>query len=132
MVRTVCVEGHGSRRRDEQPDEADDELATHQREADDKLRLRADELWPFGCSLAGAEDAGDAVCLGQDGRVAHGEAQSQADHLRAARVQAGLGDDEKGHGVAQEDAEEQHEAQLAARGLDDGRVHVAKEDHDDE
>ena len=132
VVGAVGIEGDGLGRRDEEPDEADDDLPSHQRAADDELRLRADELGPLGRALAGAEDAGDAVGLGEDGGVADGEAEPQPHLLGPAGHDGGLGDEEEGHGVAQEDAEEQHEAELPARGLDHGRVLVAQEEHSHE
>lgn len=93
------------------------------------LRGRADEAWPRHARpvFDAAEDAGDPVGLGEEGRVADGEGRAQAQAPQGADGGRGLGQEEERHGVGHEDPRQEDVAQLPARRLHQGRVVVADE-----
>ena len=132
VIGAVGVKRNSQGRRHQQPDQAEDDLPSHHRAADDELGLRTDELGPLGRALARAEDASDAVGFGQDGGVADGETQAQTNLLRPAGHVGRLGHQQEGHTVAHQNPEEQDEAELSARGLHHRGVLVAQEEHADE
>ena len=59
----------GLRRRDEHPDDVDEDLDEHEPGADDQLRFGRDEVRSFGRSLGCVEDPSDAVGFGQERSV---------------------------------------------------------------
>lgn len=93
------------------------------------LRGRADEAWPGRARpvLDAAEDAGDPVGLGEEGRVADGEGRAQAQAPHRADGGRGLGEEEERHGVGHEDPRQEDVAQFPARSLHQGRVVVPDE-----
>ena len=77
---------YGLWRRDEEPDDVDDDLNDDDDGADGQLRPGRNEPGTLGAPLGRVEDPRDAVGLGQQSAVHDGEAQADAEFLHSAHT----------------------------------------------
>lgn len=77
--------------------------------------------------LGAGEDAGDAVGLGEEGGVDHGEGESRQETRECAGDGSGSRQDGERGGVRDSHAGQDQVAEFSCGGLDDGRVVVSEE-----
>ena len=111
----------------QQPHHHHQQLAGDEAAADGHLGAGADEARPLRPVLHAAEDAGDAVGLGEQRRVAHGEGGAQAQPAQRAHGRGRLADVDEGHAVAHQHAQQQDVGQLPPAGLHHGGLVVLEE-----